>query len=246
MPTEIQGTKSRLGGMSVTLASPDGRVVGGGVARLLVAASPVQSYQDQDLHQELDGGFSSYIKNFQEDPKPLSGVLKSQVVVGSFLPSNQQEQKPKKLKNESTPAIFTPATTMAVIPFSGAEDDEGLGGNGHQNSGMPRPNLASSSSFQRENRVAMHMQDSRKSGTDINVSLRGAAFFKYTATAFPFSRVFQEHGSTLGPIAAFTKLSYKPALKPHFAQIVGVDNTFRRNFDREEYLERARERERQV
>jgi hypothetical protein len=28
--------------MSVSLASPDGRVVGGGVAGLLVAASPVQ------------------------------------------------------------------------------------------------------------------------------------------------------------------------------------------------------------
>ena len=31
------------------------------------------------MHQELDGGFSCCIKNFQEDQKPLSGVLKSQV-----------------------------------------------------------------------------------------------------------------------------------------------------------------------
>jgi len=42
MPTDNQGTRSRSGGMSVSLASPDGRVVGGGVAGLLVAASPVQ------------------------------------------------------------------------------------------------------------------------------------------------------------------------------------------------------------
>lgn len=42
MPTESQGTRSRSGGMSVSLASPDGRVVGGSVAGLLVAASPVQ------------------------------------------------------------------------------------------------------------------------------------------------------------------------------------------------------------
>lgn len=42
MPTESGGTRSRTGGMSVALASPDGRVVGGGVAGLLVAASPVQ------------------------------------------------------------------------------------------------------------------------------------------------------------------------------------------------------------
>lgn len=42
MPTENGGARSRSGGMSVSLASPDGRVVGGGVAGLLVAASPVQ------------------------------------------------------------------------------------------------------------------------------------------------------------------------------------------------------------
>ncbi|PON92886.1 PPC domain containing protein [Trema orientale] len=42
MPNETAGTRSRSGGMSVSLASPDGRVVGGGVAGLLVAASPVQ------------------------------------------------------------------------------------------------------------------------------------------------------------------------------------------------------------
>ncbi|XP_042474353.1 AT-hook motif nuclear-localized protein 7-like [Zingiber officinale] len=42
MPTENGGTRSRAGGLSVSLASPDGRVIGGGVAGLLVAASPVQ------------------------------------------------------------------------------------------------------------------------------------------------------------------------------------------------------------
>ncbi|XP_061997189.1 AT-hook motif nuclear-localized protein 7 [Rosa rugosa] len=42
MPTENAGTKSRSGGMSVSLAGPDGRVVGGGLAGLLIAAGPVQ------------------------------------------------------------------------------------------------------------------------------------------------------------------------------------------------------------
>lgn len=42
MPTENAGTKSRSGGMSVSLAGPDGRVVGGGLAGMLVAAGPVQ------------------------------------------------------------------------------------------------------------------------------------------------------------------------------------------------------------
>lgn len=42
MPSETGGMRNRSGGMSVSLASPDGRVVGGGVAGLLVAATPVQ------------------------------------------------------------------------------------------------------------------------------------------------------------------------------------------------------------
>lgn len=42
MPTDNGGTKSRSGGMSVSLAGPDGRVVGGGLAGFLIAAGPVQ------------------------------------------------------------------------------------------------------------------------------------------------------------------------------------------------------------
>lgn len=36
------GVRSRTGGLSVSLAGPDGRVIGGGVAGLLLAASPIQ------------------------------------------------------------------------------------------------------------------------------------------------------------------------------------------------------------
>lgn len=42
MLTEVAGHKSRTGGLSVALAGPDGSVLGGCVAGLLVAASPVQ------------------------------------------------------------------------------------------------------------------------------------------------------------------------------------------------------------
>ncbi|WOK94146.1 hypothetical protein Cni_G02848 [Canna indica] len=40
--SESDGQRSRTGGLSVSLAGPDGRVLGGGVAGLLLAASPVQ------------------------------------------------------------------------------------------------------------------------------------------------------------------------------------------------------------
>lgn len=40
--TEVSGQRSRTGGLSVSLAGPDGRVLGGCVAGLLTAASPIQ------------------------------------------------------------------------------------------------------------------------------------------------------------------------------------------------------------
>lgn len=42
MPSDNGVTKSRSGGMSVSLAGPDGRILGGGLAGMLVAAGPVQ------------------------------------------------------------------------------------------------------------------------------------------------------------------------------------------------------------
>ncbi|CAA3001481.1 AT-hook motif nuclear-localized 10-like isoform X1 [Olea europaea subsp. europaea] len=42
MLSEVGGQRSRNGGLSITLAGPDGRVLGGCVAGLLIAASPVQ------------------------------------------------------------------------------------------------------------------------------------------------------------------------------------------------------------
>lgn len=132
MPSESGGTRSRSGGMSVSLASPDGRVVGGGVAGLLVAATPVQ------------------------------------VVVGSFLPCTQQEQKPKKQKPESTMgAAPTPA-----VPISSAEMDESYSAQAQRSSTTPKPNLTATASFRGENWAPLQsMQDSRSSVTDINVSL---------------------------------------------------------------------------
>ncbi|XP_058104672.1 AT-hook motif nuclear-localized protein 1 [Magnolia sinica] len=127
MAMENGGTRSRTGGMSVSLASPDGRVVGGGVAGLLVAASPVQ------------------------------------VVVGHFLPNNQQEQKPKKPKIESTSA--TPTSPFTI---SSANMDNAYGGQVQHSSKTQKPSLASSSSFRGDNWSSLHSLP-----TDINISLPG-------------------------------------------------------------------------
>jgi hypothetical protein len=44
MHSDSSGSRNRTGGLSVSLASPDGRVVGGGVGGMLIAASPVQVF----------------------------------------------------------------------------------------------------------------------------------------------------------------------------------------------------------
>ncbi|KAK8693456.1 hypothetical protein V6N13_071039 [Hibiscus sabdariffa] len=134
MPTETQGTRSRSGGMSVSLASADGRVVGGGVAGLLIAASPVQ------------------------------------VVVGSFLPGNQNDQKAKKQKIEFIPATVAPTPSIITAPASNVEKEDGMDVvSPQQNSNAMKPNLAAAI-FQRENWVTS-MQEPRNSATDINISL---------------------------------------------------------------------------
>ncbi|KAK9983168.1 hypothetical protein SO802_032693 [Lithocarpus litseifolius] len=121
MPTDNGGTKSRSGGMSVSLAGPDGRVVGGGLAGLLVAAGPVQ------------------------------------VVVGSFLPGHQQEQKPKKQRIEPT----------ATIPASPHYDEETRGVYG----GV-KPILTSSTAFRGDNSASINpIQGFRNSAVDIKTSM---------------------------------------------------------------------------
>lgn len=54
-PSDDGVTKSRSGGLSVSLSDPDGQVIGGGLAGLLVAASLVQ------VRMELPSFFSSLL-----------------------------------------------------------------------------------------------------------------------------------------------------------------------------------------
>lgn len=42
MPSDNGVTKSRSGGMSVSLSGPDGQVIGGGLGGMLIAAGPIQ------------------------------------------------------------------------------------------------------------------------------------------------------------------------------------------------------------
>ena len=95
--------------------------------------------------------------------------------MGSFLPSNHQEHKPKKQRAESGVEPVTSGINISGMPIHNAEEEDDMShGHGHQNSGSQRPNLGSNSPFQRENWPSMNaMQDPRNSATDINISLPG-------------------------------------------------------------------------
>ncbi|KAF8046364.1 hypothetical protein N665_3784s0004 [Sinapis alba] len=107
---ENSGHRSRTGGLSVTLSAPDGNVLGGCVAGLLIAASPVQ------------------------------------IVVGSFIPEGQKEQRQMEL---SSPTLLPRVAPSQVLmnPSSpqsrGAMSESSIGGHGsplHQSSGGPYNN----------------------------------------------------------------------------------------------------------
>ncbi|XP_022152758.1 AT-hook motif nuclear-localized protein 1-like, partial [Momordica charantia] len=96
MPNDRAGTKSRSGGMSVSLASPDGRIVGGGVAGLLVAATPIQV---------VVGSFLSGNQHEQKPKKPKQDVI----LPVSALPISSAEPK----SYTTTTTTTTPTTTSS-------------------------------------------------------------------------------------------------------------------------------------
>ncbi|CAI9767625.1 unnamed protein product [Fraxinus pennsylvanica] len=75
MPNDNGLTKGRSGGMSVSLAGPDGRVLGGGLAGMLVAAGPVQVVVGSFLpghHQELKPKKQKYERTISFTPSPAN------------------------------------------------------------------------------------------------------------------------------------------------------------------------------
>ncbi|XP_071707595.1 AT-hook motif nuclear-localized protein 10-like [Rutidosis leptorrhynchoides] len=78
MVSETDGQRSRTGGLSVALSGPDGRVLGGNVAGLLTAASPVQvivgSFSPANPRQSKSKG-SNEAEVVNAHANPVSGSL---------------------------------------------------------------------------------------------------------------------------------------------------------------------------
>lgn len=169
MPSDNGVTKSRSGGLSVSLAGPDGRVLGGGLAGMLVAAGPVQvtrfSWRKNTLSlwEEQTHPFICILNKSKVKSHCFLKLFEfQQIVIGSFLPGGSQpEQKPKKPKYEQTISFgAVPTNPISEASYGGA-----------------KPNLTSSVSFLGDNmatvnsihgnNVSLAGEDSREQSHDL-------------------------------------------------------------------------------
>ncbi|KAJ3692602.1 hypothetical protein LUZ60_011697 [Juncus effusus] len=107
MPSENGGTRSRSGGMSVSLAGPDGRVVGGSVAGLLVAAGPVQIV------------VGSFLQSYQTEPhhKPVKKVKTTHIDIASVSSTIHSSAIP--ISSVEVVHNQQPKVTSGVLSFRG-------------------------------------------------------------------------------------------------------------------------------
>ncbi|KAK1322639.1 hypothetical protein QJS10_CPA02g00682 [Acorus calamus] len=147
--TEDGGVRSRTGGISISLAGPDGRVVGGGVAGLLLAASPIQVVVGSFLPQatkENRRPSNPETLNFSAVPNP-SGVLTSARPISQMNPDED-------------------CKTPTSVPGQSHGDSE--------NNMSTNPNSSSIASFRTGTWHGLQQSSSEhKPSPDINVSLPG-------------------------------------------------------------------------
>ncbi|KNA16163.1 hypothetical protein SOVF_091570 [Spinacia oleracea] len=113
------GPRSRAGGLSVSLAGPDGRVLGGGVAGVLIAASPVQVVVGSFI---ADGQREVKVGNHTEHlfspakPHAASGPTGpgSPQSHGTLSESSGGDGSPL---NQSTGAVNSTPLGMSVLPW---------------------------------------------------------------------------------------------------------------------------------
>lgn len=94
------GSRNRTGGLSVSLASPDGRVIGGGVGGMLIAASPVQV---------IVGSFIWGGSKTKSKKKASESAIDSE---------HQTADNPDALTNIPPPQNLSPTSSMGVWPVA--------------------------------------------------------------------------------------------------------------------------------
>ncbi|KAK6943961.1 PPC domain [Dillenia turbinata] len=104
--SDFCGMRGRTGGLSVSLAGPDGRVLGGSVAGALVAANPIQIV----VGSFVPNGYKVHRKKHHREHK-----------VAEASPVTQNELTEAKPISQSVPDLRIPVTTLQV-QNNGGED----------------------------------------------------------------------------------------------------------------------------
>ncbi|KAK9168440.1 hypothetical protein Syun_000580 [Stephania yunnanensis] len=112
------GVRSRTGGLSVSLAGPDGRVIGGGVAGLLMAASPIQvvvgsfmpnSHKPQKIKHHLEPLTASAIPG-------IPGLVTAAKPISEANPDDDNCMSPASRVPEQSPTEADNSVTNNEIP----------------------------------------------------------------------------------------------------------------------------------
>lgn len=148
------GLRSRSGGLSISLAGSDGRVIGGGIAGLLTAASPIQVV----VGTFVPNGFKAHHKRRQQRERATPaahGTPYGAVVTGPMM-------------LQAAPGVDTSVTTAPALPVSPGRGQEGTvdmtSSNQAVNAGYPRCDAAWNGS-------TVRASDDHGPYPDINVSV---------------------------------------------------------------------------
>ncbi|KAG0491647.1 hypothetical protein HPP92_004700 [Vanilla planifolia] len=87
MNNDEGGSRGRSGGLSISLSSPDGRVIGGGVGGLLIAASPVQVIVGSFIYGGSKSKSKAKVNEESMEPPQVEGE-EQQSPPSSILPSH--------------------------------------------------------------------------------------------------------------------------------------------------------------
>ncbi|KAF5473622.1 hypothetical protein F2P56_010222 [Juglans regia] len=109
--TDTVGKRSRTGGLSISLAGPDGRVIGGGIAGLLVAAGPIQIV----VGSFMPNGYKAHKKKYHREQTMLSPITGAPDMLARSITSTKLEG-----------SLFNPVELKAQNNAE-AEADNGVG-----------------------------------------------------------------------------------------------------------------------
>lgn len=114
------GVRSRTGGLSVSLAGPDGRVVGGGIAGLLTAASPIQIV----VGSFMPNGFKVHKRKHHLEPRTAPDTVTeatpiSQAAPGANISVTPTSQLPSENHGEADNNTSNGQNPNGLSPDSG-------------------------------------------------------------------------------------------------------------------------------